>query len=202
MSLESCLCLSSGWFVKQTADLFRLSQSLLHRLLLLLSESLLHRGVFGPGRAGRTGVCRAGRPSTHTQRLEKSQTQPGQLGFRGDRSGFVLRAARRENRQGRWQHIRLHARPLNSMHFMDILHLGLVARYCLIFCVVLPGRVASGATGTPGKPSSPSLGAELGPRPAEEVLGVCGRAASGCLFYKPTEPQEKHRHNHSDSLYA
>lgn len=138
----------------------------------------------------------------HTQRLEKSQTQPGQLGFRGDRSGFVLRAARRENRQGRWQHIRLHARPLNSMHFMDILHLGLVARYCLIFCVVLPGRVASGATGTPGKPSSPSLGAELGPHPAEEVLGVCGRAASGCLFYKPTVPQEKHRHNQSDSLYA
>lgn len=68
---------------------------------------------------------------------------------------------------------------------MDILHLGLVARYCLIFCVVLPGRVASGATGTPGKPSSPSLGVELGPRPAEEVLGVCGRAASVCFTSKP-----------------
>lgn len=85
---------------------------------------------------------------------------------------------------------------------MDILHLGLFELYCLIFCVVLPGRVASGATGMPGKPSSPSLGAELGPHPAEEVLGVCGRATSGCLFYKPTEPQKKHRHNQSDGLYA
>lgn len=84
------------------------------------------------------------------------------------------------------------------MYLMDTLHLGLVSLYCLVFCVALPGRVASATTGMPDKPSSSSLSTELGPHPAEEVLLFEEGGPVAVCF--TSQLQEIHRQNQSSSL--
>lgn len=113
-----CLCLS----LFHKANSQTVWQSLV-LLRLLLLKSLLHLSLGEPSSVSF--------PSTHwdvrAQTLAKMR-------------GFVLKMGHRKKHSGRLQHIKPHTGPLNALHIMDILHLGLVAFNCLISRVVLPDR--------------------------------------------------------------
>lgn len=183
------LCFPTGWFTEQTADLFgcrspSCSDCCCCSSLITLSLECLW---------ARQNCCLLGEATPpHTTRLD--WTSQAQHNFCGDRveRGLKINPPR--------QHLRLHFSPLNSMYLMDTLHLGLVSLYCLVFCVVLPGRVASATTGMPDKPSSSSLSTELGPHPAEEVLLFEEGGPVAVSF--TSQPQEIHRQNQSSSLYV